>query len=250
MVLHRLYRRRHRASTFRCHLRPRLRGCSSPRLHLPPLGRVVECGIDALEGCFEIPAKFGELLRQSSLPRYEHIVAASPRMGRSNAAQCLPQTSPDPVADNRIADFFRHREAEAGPADIDSVLCLGRAGLATLFIRSLGCSIIWTGRDAQSWPRFHEKAGSAEAGTAPDTQEFGTFLEGKETSCSRSRQARSVLRPTVSCGPWPGDVRARERRRSLPYAYGSHGGVCGQAGSVGMYVSRHVSENLRAARQG
>ena len=241
-------------TSFRCHTRLRLRGCCSTRLHLPPLWRVVEHGIDALKGRSEIAAKFLELLRQSRLTRYEHIVAARPSVIPDNAAKRLPQTSPDPVSHHRIADLLCHREAEAGPADDGSIIFLCRSGCLVWFVFrqfcSMSCGITGTCSDKRSWPRFHEKAGSAEANAAPDAQEFGTLLEGNETSCSRAGQTPGVLRPTTFCGPWPAGVRGREHRRSSPSACGSHGGVCGQAGSVGMYVSRLVSENLGAARQG
>ncbi len=81
------------------------------------------------EGVSDIIDERGEAAAQRLAPGHQHVVVVALRLKRLSGAQRLFQPPADPIALDRAADGFGHREANPRAGDGPSLHFLARAGL-------------------------------------------------------------------------------------------------------------------------
>ena len=137
-----------------------------------------------------------------TIARNQHIVPSWPAELREPRPRRRPESPAGPVAFDRIADLFGHREPEADRFCLDMWLAVPTRK-AEQHESWFGCS--------------HARV---------DGQELASPFQG------RNRLQRRWLMQKGACAPWPGAALRPCGRQHSPCAGESHDGACGQGGSV------------------
>lgn len=157
-----------------------------------------------------------------SCPRNQDIVVSAGRAIPKDAVGQRTHPAFGAIAADRVADLLRCGKSDAHVEAAFPVVF--RSGI-------------------RHRPRLHHQPGRCRACPgAAEPEEIGPFLQPADTH-------RPAVRPTASCGPWPGGDGERAHRQPSPYGRGSHDGAYARACSVGMYASRRYLPKIAASRR-